>query len=158
MPIIWLTHWDSSIYVSSVTIISSDNGLLPGRHQTIIWTSAGVLLIGPLGTNFSEIVVATHTFSFRKMHLKMLSGKWRPFSRPHCVNTNSKSKSWHGECCLIVIVGNMMLSLLPIITRKSQWLISRRLMDDDITGTLKSWVTFGHTPHKHILWDYMAIS
>ena len=36
-------------------IIGSDNGLSPARHQAIIWTNAGVLLIGPLGINFCEI-------------------------------------------------------------------------------------------------------
>ena len=47
----------------------------------ILWisTNAGILLIGPLGTNLSEIVIEIHTFSFKKMHLKMSSGKWRPF-------------------------------------------------------------------------------
>ena len=40
--------------VGKLTIIASDIGLSPGRHQAIIWTSAGILLIVPLGTNFSE--------------------------------------------------------------------------------------------------------
>ena len=35
----------------------SDNGLSPGWRQAIIWTNAGILLIGPLGTNFSEILI-----------------------------------------------------------------------------------------------------
>ena len=35
-------------------------------------------LIGPLGTNFSEIWIGILSFSFKKMHLKMSSGKWRP--------------------------------------------------------------------------------
>ena len=60
-------------------IISSDNGLLLGRRQAIIWTNAGILLIGPLGTNFSEILIEIHTFSFKKMHFKMSSGKCRPY-------------------------------------------------------------------------------
>ena len=29
--------------------------------------------------NLSEILIEIHIFSFRKMHLKMSSGKWRPF-------------------------------------------------------------------------------
>ena len=33
----------------------SDNGLSPIRRQAIIWISASILFIGPLGTNFSEI-------------------------------------------------------------------------------------------------------
>ena len=41
----------------NLTIITSDNGLLPGRRQAIIWTNAGILLIRSLGTNFSEILM-----------------------------------------------------------------------------------------------------
>ena len=59
--------------------IDSDNGLSPGRHQAIIWTNVRILLIGPLGTNFSEIVIEIHISSFKKMLLKMSSEKWRPF-------------------------------------------------------------------------------
>ena len=59
------------IYIGSLTIIGSDNGLLPGGGQTNIWTNAVILLIGPLGTNFIEILIKIHTFSFKKMHLKM---------------------------------------------------------------------------------------
>ena len=76
-----LTHWGRAthICVSRLTIIGSDNGLPPDRRQAIIWTNAGILLIGPMGTNFSEILIKNYTFSFRKIHLKMSSGKWRPF-------------------------------------------------------------------------------
>ena len=70
----WVTH----ICVSKLTIIGSDNGLSPGRRQAIIWTNAGILLIGTLGTNFSEILIECHSFSFKKMHMNMSSGKWRP--------------------------------------------------------------------------------
>ena len=76
-----LTHGGrvTHICVSKQTIIGSDNGSSPGRRQAIIWTDAGILLIGPLGTNFNEILIEIHTFSFKKMHLKMSSAKWRPF-------------------------------------------------------------------------------
>ena len=67
------------IWVSKLTIFGSDNGLLPGRRQAIIWTNAGLVLIGPLGTNVSEILFEIYKFSFKKMRLKMLSGKWRPY-------------------------------------------------------------------------------
>ena len=73
------------ICISNLTIISSDNGLLPGRCQAIIWPIAGNLLIGPLGTNSSEIIITIHKFSFKKMHLKMAAVKWRPF----CLNLSS---------------------------------------------------------------------
>ena len=49
------------------------------RRQAIIWTNAGILLIGPLGTNFSEILIEIHKFPFKKMHLKTASAKWWPF-------------------------------------------------------------------------------
>ena len=81
MSAIGLTHRGrvTHICVSKLTIIGSDNGLSPGRRQAIIWMNAGILLIGPLGTNFSEILTEIHTFSFKKMQMKMSSGKCRQF-------------------------------------------------------------------------------
>ena len=74
------TQWSrvAHICVSKLTIIGSDNGLSPGRRQAVIWTNDGILLTGPLGTNFSEISIETNTFSFKKTHLKMSYGKWSP--------------------------------------------------------------------------------
>ena len=60
-------------------IIGSYNGLLPVRHQAIIWTNAGLLSIGSLRTIFSEILVSIPNFSSTKMHLKISSAKWQPF-------------------------------------------------------------------------------
>ena len=76
-----LTDWGRVMHRcdGNLTNIGSDNDLSPGRRQAIIWTNVGILLIGPLGTNFSEILITIHTFSFKKMHLKMSSGKCRPF-------------------------------------------------------------------------------
>ena len=75
------THWGRVMHIciSKLTIIGSDNGLSPGRHQAIIWTNAGLLLTGPLGTKYSEILIEIHTFSYQKLHLKMLSAKWQQF-------------------------------------------------------------------------------
>ena len=75
-----VTHWGRvmHIFVSKLTIIGSDNGLSPGWHQVIIWTNAEILLIRTSGTNFSGILSEIHTFLFKKMHLKMSSGKWLP--------------------------------------------------------------------------------
>ena len=47
--------------VNRVSIVS-DNGLLPIRHQAILWTNAGVLSIGPIRTNFSEILIKIKIF------------------------------------------------------------------------------------------------
>ena len=83
MVLIFLTHWGrvTHMCVGNLTIIGSDNGLSPGWRQAIIWTNAGILLIKPLKRNFSEILIEIHihTFSFKKMHLKTSSAKWRPF-------------------------------------------------------------------------------
>ena len=78
---LYLTHWGwvTHICISKSSIIGSDNGLSPGRRQAIIWTNVGILLIGLLRTNLSEILIKIHTFSFQKMPLKMSSGKWWPF-------------------------------------------------------------------------------
>ena len=48
------------------------------RRQAIIWTNDMMLSMGTLGTEFSEILIEIHTFSFQKMHLKMSPAKWRP--------------------------------------------------------------------------------
>ena len=61
------------IYVHKLPIFGSD-GLSPGRHQIIIWISAGILLIGALGTNFSEIFIEIYIFSFKKCLWKLCPG------------------------------------------------------------------------------------
>ena len=72
----WLTHWGwvTQIFANELTIVGSDNGFSPGRHQAIIWTNTGILLIEPLLTNFSEILTEFCMFSFKKM-----CRKWRLF-------------------------------------------------------------------------------
>ena len=89
------THWGRVMHicVGKLTIIGSDNGLSPGRRQAIIWTRAKILLIGPLGTNFSEILIGTETFSLKKMHLKMAS----VLSRLQCVNYAKWVPVFHEE-------------------------------------------------------------
>ena len=75
-----LTQWGrvTHICVGNLTTVGSDNGLSPGRRQAIIWTNDGMLLNGPLWTNFSEILIEIPTFSFKKMRLKVSSAKMRP--------------------------------------------------------------------------------
>ena len=83
-----LTHWGrvTHICVSKQTIIGSVNGLSPGRCQAIIWTNAGILLIGLLETNFSEILIEMRIFSFKKMGLNVVCEMATILSRPQCVN------------------------------------------------------------------------
>ena len=70
-----MTH----ICVSKLNIIGSHNGLSTGWRHAIIWTNARILLILPLRTKFNEVLIDSHIFSFKKIHFKMSSGKWRPF-------------------------------------------------------------------------------
>ena len=73
-----ITHCSrvTHLCVSKVTTIGSDNGLSPGRRQAIIWTNGGILLTGSSGTNFSEISIEIHTFSFQKVHMSPTGDKW----------------------------------------------------------------------------------
>ena len=81
-----LTHWGrvTPICVIKLNILGSDNGLSPSWRQAIIWSNAGVLSIGSLGTNFCEISIHINIFSFKKIHLIWSSAKWRPF----CLDLN----------------------------------------------------------------------
>ena len=112
-----LRQSDAYICVSKQTIIGSYNGLSPGRRQAIIWTNAGILLIGPLGTNFREILIGIQTFSFKKIHLKMSSAKWRPF----CLGLNvlkPGSGNEFGTCTCNVV------AMVYVATNRSKDLIA----------------------------------
>ena len=54
-----LTHWGqmTHICIGKLIIIGSENGLSPGRPQAIIWTNAGILLIGLIEENTFENIV-----------------------------------------------------------------------------------------------------
>ena len=105
-----LTPWGRVTHpcVGKLSIIGSDNGLSPfDRLQTIIWTSAGILLIEPLETHFSEILIKIHIFSFKKMYSKISSGKFRP----QCVKQLKAAvtlRVWHVDsarhCTLLLIL------------------------------------------------------
>ena len=89
-----LTCWGRvmHLWVNKLTIIGSDNGLLPDRRRAIIWTNTGIFIIGPKGANFSEILIEILKFSFKKMHLKVLSAKLWPF----CLSFNVFKFQDHG--------------------------------------------------------------
>ena len=96
-----LTHWGrvTHICISKLTIIASDNGLTPDWHQAIIRTSAGIWLIPTQGTNFNE-VCEIHTFSFKKIHLKMSSAKLRQF----CLSLKVLRRGRDGGCISLIHV------------------------------------------------------
>ena len=79
---------NDNIYVSKLTIMGSDNGLLPGLCQATVWANTGILLIG-IRKNFSEILIEIHSdILLEKVHLKISSGEWQPF----CVSLNVLTK------------------------------------------------------------------
>ena len=80
----WRIYALTHICVGNLTIIGSDNGLSPYRRQAIIWTNAGIVLIGPL------ILIKIHTFSFKKSNFKLLSAKSQPF----CLGSNVLTLTW----------------------------------------------------------------
>ena len=83
----------------------SDNGLSPRRRQAIIWINAEKLLIRTIGAKLNEILSEIHTFSFKKMHLKMSSGKWRTF----CIGLNVL------KCSLVDCCDDTMASIPPMM-------------------------------------------
>ena len=95
-PFIVLTHWGRLMHmcVSTLTIIGSDNGLSPARHLAIIWTNDWILIIGPWGTNFNEILIKIQQSSSKKMALNMSSVKWQTF----CLGLNVLTPS----VCLVL--------------------------------------------------------
>ena len=74
---------------SSINIISlwriyasvNKQSLAPMKscHLAKIWTNAWILLIGTLGTNFSEILIEIYTFHSRKCIWICRLHKWRTF-------------------------------------------------------------------------------
>ena len=66
--------------------------------QAIIWTNAGILLIGPLRTNFSEVLIEIYTFSFKRVHLKRSHGKLRAFvSLSMSQDITTSGLPWHEQ-------------------------------------------------------------
>ena len=133
-----MTH----ICVGKFTIIGSDNGLSPSRRQAIIWTNAGILLIRPSGANFREILIEINTFSFTKMHLKMSSGKWRPF----CLGLNELIVRWISDYIHYKVRRNY--SSFPKLQRYIRWslgVISNFI--SQLTGHVitYSWLDLGYS-------------
>ena len=123
-PNVLITHLGrlTHICVRKLTTIGSDNGLSPGRRQTIIWTNAGIFLIGHLWTKFSETLIEFYTFYFKKMYVKMSSGIWRP----SCLSLNVLKR-----CCEERLLGTdcglWTANLEPILKQYWPSIIYRQL-------------------------------
>ena len=146
---IWMTlnHWGRVMHicVSKLTIIGSDNGLSPGRRQAIIWTNDGILLIRTFWTHFSEIVSEIHTFSFKKMHFKMSSGKWQP----SCLGLNDLKLFPHQWHCVQEIYW------LPVDS-KHKGLKLRALMVSLLLAWICFWTTSSVAGYMRSLMSHVA--
>ena len=85
--IFWVLVTDAwpSICVYKLTMIGSDNGMSPGRRQAIIWTNAGILLIGPLGKTPVKSFFNQNLYIFIEENIV-----WKMaaiLSRPQCVKS-----------------------------------------------------------------------
>ena len=60
--------------------------------------------VGPLGTNFSEILIRIQAFSFKKIRSKMSSAKWHPF----CLGPNVLSYQLVITCITKLLATNRM--------------------------------------------------
>ena len=77
-----LTHWGQVTHMChKIIIFGSDNGLSPGHHEAIIWTCAGMLLIGPIGSIFNDILI-----KFIQFHSRNSSSKSRLKNGGHFVS------------------------------------------------------------------------
>ena len=102
----WCHQLTAITCINKLTIIGSGHGFSAGWCQAIIWTNAGILVIGPLGTHFSEPLIKIYTFSFKKMHLKMPSGKWWLF----CLGLN-----------MLIVGGTLQHLFDSVINQNSSW-------------------------------------
>ena len=95
----WLIEAQWCIYSSvAYAFISSDDGLSRYRRQAIIWTSDGILSIGPFGTNFSEIFNQNSYFFFQENAFENVVGKMVVIlSWPQCVKC---SLYWNAYCSM----------------------------------------------------------
>ena len=73
----WWWGWGGGVEVNLFSIVS-DNGLSPIRCQAITWNIAGLVSIGPLGTNFNEMWIEIQNFHSWKCLWKCHLPNWRP--------------------------------------------------------------------------------
>ena len=123
-----LTHWGrvTHICVSNLTIIGSDNGLSPDRRQAIIWTNSGILLTGPLGTNFSEILIQnSKSFIQENAFESVVCEMAAILSRPQCVNSKPYvSFQWRASYkspAVFLKFGKIMRRCIKFHSYKDSW-------------------------------------
>ena len=91
-----LTHWGqvTHIYISKLTTIGSDNGLSHGQCQSHHLNQCWNIVNWTLRNKLQWYLNLNLTFSFKKIHLKMLSGKWRQICLGLNVLRHGTSDRW----------------------------------------------------------------
>ena len=151
-----ITHWgrETHICVGKLTIIGSDNGLSPRRRQAIIWTNSWILLIGPLGTNLSEILIKIQTFSFKKIRLKMSSAKCCPFRLGLNVIKGVYHDS-HPSCCFAYTVEY--ISILETYRGRVTHITMRQQTKPSLVQIMACRL-FGANPHPNQCWSMVRLT
>ena len=135
-----LTQWGrvTHICVSDLTIIGPDNGLSPGRRQAIIRTNAGILLIRPLGTNFSEFLIEILLLSFKKMRLIVSSAKRRPLCLGLNVLMLTNDTYWPAYTLVTCSLSTVCCEFRAILNRRS---LSPNVLKSMLVSTnVKTWL------------------
>ena len=80
----------------------SGNGLSPGRRQTIIWANAGIVLIGTLKTNLSEIFNQNWYIFIQENAFENIVWKMAAIlSRPQCIKKNVQASMCRSQLLLV---------------------------------------------------------
>ena len=93
----------SSEFRSSFLVIFFD-ALSPFGRQFDISINAGLFSIGPIGTNFGDILLGIHNISSKKMYFRKASAKWHHFVSPLCYFSTKLLSS--PELIVLITVGN----------------------------------------------------
>ena len=118
--------------VGKLTMVSSDNGLSPGRRQAIICTNAGILLIGLLRKKLQWSFNRNWNIFSQENARQKCSAKWRLFR----LGLNFLSSSWKPFPCNVLLLPSassfcaskmimFWLSIMTLLNRNySQFIIS----------------------------------
>ena len=142
----YMRQWIGSSFVSG-------NGLSPVRRQAITWINAGLLSIGLLGTDFSEIWIGILSFSLKKIHPNLSSAKmsailsrgrwvkWYFYTlhsgtsniKRHCISNYHADSNTTGVPGMITPWGLLVLVVIHLHESSS----SDQLLDDYISSSWK---------------------
>ena len=89
---------------------------LSAHHVDSVFHVKPLSLIFQWFFNFSEIIIEIHIFSSKRMHLNMLSGKWRPF----CLGLNVL-RLLHEDHSLKIELSVVTQQHKPPVTKLTSW-------------------------------------